>query len=217
MPKKVIVPISPVIKTHLGFPKDAPDSEVLKTWKEASSRVCKPCWELKYCPYGPLVEQFPLLPPLRPQAVEHTNYLKRCLETGVLDDGTRLDAKRRKWFSEEVARFNPQDYPESIPRVISDMSCNVFGHICPVVFSAERFTETTEERRMGRVNIPPHVLMRVARRDNYKCQVCGLTLLDNQIEFDHIIPVTKGGSSEEHNLRVTCFDCNRKKSSKVTL
>lgn len=22
--------------------------------------VCKPCWELKYCPYGPLVEFFPL-------------------------------------------------------------------------------------------------------------------------------------------------------------
>jgi hypothetical protein len=24
--------------------------------------VCKPCWELKYCPYGPHVEQFPLHP-----------------------------------------------------------------------------------------------------------------------------------------------------------
>jgi hypothetical protein len=23
--------------------------------------VCKPCWELKYCPYGSLVEYFPLL------------------------------------------------------------------------------------------------------------------------------------------------------------
>jgi hypothetical protein len=22
--------------------------------------VCKPCWELRYCPYGPLVEYFPL-------------------------------------------------------------------------------------------------------------------------------------------------------------
>jgi hypothetical protein len=23
--------------------------------------VWKPCWELKYCPYGPLVEYFPLI------------------------------------------------------------------------------------------------------------------------------------------------------------
>ena len=22
--------------------------------------ICKPCWDLKYCPYGPLVEQFPM-------------------------------------------------------------------------------------------------------------------------------------------------------------
>ena len=27
--------------------------------------VCKPCWELKYCPYGPLVEQFPLFPEMQ--------------------------------------------------------------------------------------------------------------------------------------------------------
>ncbi|MFL6351651.1 MAG: hypothetical protein ACJ74Z_07350 [Bryobacteraceae bacterium] len=29
-------------------------------WDRRVKAVCKPCWELKYCPYGPLVEQFPL-------------------------------------------------------------------------------------------------------------------------------------------------------------
>ena len=29
-------------------------------WKTRVKSVCKPCWELKYCPYGPLVEDFPL-------------------------------------------------------------------------------------------------------------------------------------------------------------
>src|SRR5690242_11686254 len=24
--------------------------------------VCKSCWELRYCPYGPMVEHFPLSP-----------------------------------------------------------------------------------------------------------------------------------------------------------
>ena len=28
--------------------------------------VCKPCWELKYCPYGPLVEFFPFILPDMP-------------------------------------------------------------------------------------------------------------------------------------------------------
>lgn len=31
-------------------------------WKQRVKAVCKPCWEIKYCPYGPLVEDFPLRP-----------------------------------------------------------------------------------------------------------------------------------------------------------
>lgn len=29
-------------------------------WERRVKAVCKPCWEIKYCPYGPLVENFPL-------------------------------------------------------------------------------------------------------------------------------------------------------------
>src|ERR1700682_2630558 len=31
-------------------------------WKQRVKAVCKPCWEIKYCPYGPLVEEFSLSP-----------------------------------------------------------------------------------------------------------------------------------------------------------
>ena len=93
------------------------------------------------------------------------------------------------------------------------MNCTVFGHVCPVVFAAEWFSETDEERRTGRY-IPFKTKIRVVRRDNYTCQHCSKHLLDNEVEFDHIIPVAKGGSSEEHNIRLTCHDCNADKSDK---
>jgi 5-methylcytosine-specific restriction endonuclease McrA len=80
-----------------------------------------------------------------------------------------------------------------------------------VFFVNEPFTETRETRRIGR-KIPRSVMLRVVRRDNNQCQTCGKVLKDDEIEFDHIIPVSKGGSSEEHNVRVACFDCNRTKS-----
>jgi hypothetical protein len=216
MAKKKQIPITPRIKELLGFQVDADDGEVLSKWKKASKRVCKPCWELKYCPYGPLVEDFPLLPPLRAAAEEHNQYLRQLLRSKAFDDGTPVDAERLANFEAMVAAFDPGDYPESIPEEIAEMSCRVFGHICPVVFTAEDVTETNRLRRTGR-NIPPSILMRVARRDNYICQICGAILRDDEIEFDHIIPVAKGGSSEEHNLRVSCFECNRKKSSTVDL
>jgi len=28
-------------------------------WEKRVKAVCKPCWEIKYCPYGPFVEDFP--------------------------------------------------------------------------------------------------------------------------------------------------------------
>jgi hypothetical protein len=29
-------------------------------WDKRVKAICKPCWELKYCPYGPLVEESPI-------------------------------------------------------------------------------------------------------------------------------------------------------------
>lgn len=140
------IPVDSSVKAALGFKLDTDDAAVLKVWNAASTRVCKPCWELKYCPYGPLVEQFPLLPPTRESAQEHNNYLKSCLKSGTYGkDHKPLDAARRAAFKRMVAAFDPSEYPEKIPLEISDMSCRIFGHICPVVFSAEGFTETARQ------------------------------------------------------------------------
>lgn len=137
-------------------------------------------------------------------------------ENRSLASGDPLDDEKRQMFEEEIAEFNPNDYPEDIPEEIAEMQCTVFGHVCPVFFVSEEFTETAEPRRRGRY-IPFKTKMRVVRRDNYTCQVCGKHLLDNEIEFDHIIPLSKGGSSEEHNIRLTCFECNRDKYDKVEI
>lgn len=101
--------IDPKIKDLLGF---KPDEDVLAKWKTASTRVCKPCWELKYCPYGPFVEEFPLLPLTLKEAEEHLEYSKRCLETGVLGNGEQMNDERRKMFEEEIAEFNPDKISE---------------------------------------------------------------------------------------------------------
>jgi hypothetical protein len=180
--------------------------------------ICKPCWELKYCPYGPLVEDFPLPPPTRKEAAEHNAHLRAALDTGKLANGADLDDERRATFESMISKYDPAEYPESVPLEVEEMGCRVFGHMCPVFFVAEGFTETTEGRRTGRY-IPTHVKMRVARRDNYICQEdgCNRALKDFEIEFDHIIPVSKGGPSNETNLRVTCFEHNRSKGARIKL
>lgn len=128
-------------------------------WSKRAKAVCKPCWEIKYCPYGPLVEDFP------------------------------------------------------IGDVNEEKSCRIFGHHCPVFYVAEPFTETKELRNIRR-QIPRVVQFRVLKRENQICSNCGKSVKDGEIEFDHIIPWSKGGSSEENNIRLLCITCNRKKGSK---
>lgn len=195
--------IQPWLKAYLGFKEDTPDSVVKKEWKRRTEHVCKPCWELKYCPYGPLVEQFPLHEDESVKAIELGWYARfvegegwvpcRKNETGAMPDINRV-------FKE----FGP----------LNKHSCDVFGHICPVFFVNEPLTETGELRRVKR-NISRKVFLRVVRRDNQACQICGKNLKDDEIEIDHIIPFSEGGPTEESNLRVLCEDCNRRKRTSV--
>jgi len=60
--------------------------------------------------------------------------------------------------------------------------------------------------------IPEEVRMLVWRWDGGKCVKCGST---EDLEFDHIIPIAKGGSSTEKNVQLLCAKCNREKSNHI--
>lgn len=53
---------------------------------------------------------------------------------------------------------------------------------------------------------------RVFKRDGYACKKCKET---QNLHIDHILPISKGGSSEESNLQTLCKQCNLTKSAKV--
>jgi len=171
--------------------------------------VGKPCWELKYCPYGPIVEQYPLahseidLDEIQNQYQEMiSNFAtgKYKTEDDILDATLRLEYLWPDRWS-LVAEY---DY--------SQLQYRTFGHICPVFFNGEPLTETKEVRPWPNSrHIPREVMLKVARRDGQMCQNCGKNVLDHEIEFDHIIPFSKGGPTTVDNLRVLCTDCNRKK------
>jgi len=56
------------------------------------------------------------------------------------------------------------------------------------------------------LSIPANVKLKVFRKFSFKCQDCKKT--DNELTIDHIIPLSKGGTNDEANLRVLCADCN---------
>ena len=55
----------------------------------------------------------------------------------------------------------------------------------------------------------------VLKRDDFKCQKCGISAKDGaKLHVDHIIPVSKGGITTLSNLQILCDRCNLGKSDK---
>jgi hypothetical protein len=60
--------------------------------------------------------------------------------------------------------------------------------------------------------ITQEVKDRVWNRDGGKCVQCGS---NENLEFDHIIPFSKGGANTYRNIQLLCEPCNRSKSAKI--
>ena len=60
--------------------------------------------------------------------------------------------------------------------------------------------------------IKQNVKDQVWRRDEGKCTICGT---QENLEFDHIIPFSKGGMNTYRNLQLLCQKCNSRKSDKI--
>ena len=71
-------------------------------------------------------------------------------------------------------------------------------------------------RLVSYVRIPRHSHRRkitrraVFARDDWTCQYCGAR---SNLTVDHVIPRSKGGSSEWENIVASCAPCNRRKGN----
>jgi len=70
----------------------------------------------------------------------------------------------------------------------------------------------TLEKASSRERIPDEVRMVVYERDKGKCVECGS---QENLEYDHLLPFSKGGATSVNNIQLLCLACNRSKSDKI--
>lgn len=76
---------------------------------------------------------------------------------------------------------------------------------------ANQVLRNQDESRNSR-HIPREVRQRVWQRYGGRCAECGA---QDYLEYDHIIPVAKGGSNSDANVQLLCRRCNLKKSDMI--
>jgi len=81
------------------------------------------------------------------------------------------------------------------------------------------FGDDDEDKKQENVRtISGKTRLDVFERDDYRCQMCGRTVDDGiKLHIDHIVPFSKGGSSEMDNLQVLCHECNLAKHDRMDL
>ena len=89
---------------------------------------------------------------------------------------------------------------------------NADGHITPQIAkdSLSVFGSVEPLPVRDRLPIPDDAKLFVWQRDNGRCVICGS---QEKLEYDHIIPISKGGSNTARNIQLLCEKHNRSKGA----
>lgn len=97
-------------------------------------------------------------------------------------------------------------------RIDQDAAAQVLGELTEAAFLGEVEGEGRADTEWAARYIPKAVRIAVWKRDRGRCVQCGSR---DRIEFDHVVPTSKGGTSDEQNVQLLCRSCNRRKHNKM--
>jgi 5-methylcytosine-specific restriction endonuclease McrA len=103
----------------------------------------------------------------------------------------QLSAGMRSWFEMGVDGQDPDVLVVKMPAVIRLLG--VLGRKKMVKFS--------------RIN--------VLTRDNFTCQYCGEHKTVAELNYDHVIPRSRGGKTVWENIVASCYECNGQKRNRT--
>lgn len=74
------------------------------------------------------------------------------------------------------------------------------------------FAHVLNKRTTRRKKISLDLRREVYASNNWACAYCGS---NQDLEIDHIVPLSRGGTEDRSNLQTLCASCNKKKGTKI--
>lgn len=133
----------------------------------------------------------------------HSSYCKECVRAY---QGTEI-AKARKNARKREKMLDPGYRQSAYGRLNKWRRDNPLGQ--------REYTLRRNARKKaaaaGRVSYK-----RILERDGMFCYICQSPIgSDEKMDFDHVIPLSRGGAHHETNIRVSHMTCNRRKAAKL--
>lgn len=138
----------------------------------------------------------------------------------------KRNAKSRAWSARNHDRRKQISRESALRRYWSDpdtarrkgvILAKRFRTQNPEAFKAIAFRarNTRRARQLGSEKEPVDY-WRITQRDRMVCHICKTPVRSkSELEFDHVIPLAKGGPHVETNIAVSHRRCNRQKAAKV--
>ena len=68
---------------------------------------------------------------------------------------------------------------------------------------------------LGRKKMVKFSRINVLTRDNFACQYCGARKAVAELNYDHVLPRSRGGKTVWENIVAACYDCNGQKRNRT--
>lgn len=127
----------------------------------------------------------------------------------------KSEIERRKHEYQEQKRQQQILYEKDLIRqelLEKDRKRQLQREVYKELFDKGALSNQPVDKEWSREPIPQDIMDKVWNRDGGRCVKCGS---QENLEFDHIIPFSKGGANTYRNLQILCKKCNVEKSNKI--